>query len=664
MIDLDSHPLSHPGRRSPLSPPAIVTPADDTPERDAILRAGPGARMLVEAGPGTGKTQMAALRLAGLIRTSVSPGQILVLSFSRSAVRTLTKRLAVVAEADPQVIEELRHVSIRTFDSWAFRMLRLLGEPPGFLLGRGYDDNIAALTAHIEGPQREDVRRLIGDRRHLIVDEFQDLPGVRGDLVLALLDLLAPPGEEGCGFTILGDPAQAIYGFAARTKDGKPWPTPQQYWKRVEKLYGAGLEVKSLWTNYRANTPLAALAAELREVLLRDLPKEEKRQVVREKIEALPIPDGGLDPSWLSGPGSRAILTRTNGEAVRVLQKLLGKDCDGPDVRVRLSAGGYAGLPPAWIGALLRPLRSPTVTHMQFLRIHAKLTTFWDKDVQRRLELPDAETAWKRLAWASGAGEEATMIEIAALRARLAWPDAFPDDQQMVGDELVVTTIHQSKGMEFDIVTVLEHSFVPDDNEAEAANEEANVAYVAVTRAAQALNRLPPTSIYAAPTQRDFQDGRTRLSYWWRGWINLAMGLGGDVDSTGFVDPALHGGREAVELVQQYLLTNASALEGRKVMLCKSVPDGDVVYNIHLQVDTRPGLLIGRTGKQLTLDLLNLLWEKGYQLPGRIMNLRISRVGTATSEGDLPLEEPDRISRLWLGVSLFGTGDFQPRRRN
>ena len=37
--------------------------ADDVAEREAILSAGPDARMLVEAGPGTGKTQLSALRL-------------------------------------------------------------------------------------------------------------------------------------------------------------------------------------------------------------------------------------------------------------------------------------------------------------------------------------------------------------------------------------------------------------------------------------------------------------------------------------------------------------------------------------------------------------------------------------------------------------------------
>ena len=59
--------------RAPLSPlpelPPLADlppPPDDQAERDAILVADAGTRMLVEAGPGTGKTQIAALRLSAL----------------------------------------------------------------------------------------------------------------------------------------------------------------------------------------------------------------------------------------------------------------------------------------------------------------------------------------------------------------------------------------------------------------------------------------------------------------------------------------------------------------------------------------------------------------------------------------------------------------------
>lgn len=683
-IDLDDVPLNPyavdeivEGRVQPdLVHANRFTQPDDNAEREAIRVASASARMLVEAGPGTGKTQMAALRLAGLIRSELSPGQVLVLSFSRSAVRTLTRRLAQVAKADPQVVEELRHVSIRTFDSWAFRMLRLLGWQPSALLAREHDDNVAELTALITGPRREDVRALIGDRRHLIVDEFQDLPGVRGELVLAMLSLLAPPGTPGCGFTILGDPAQAIYGFAARAKGGPTFPSPSEYWKRVRDLYGSGLDVRVLCRNFRAEASLAELSASLRAVLLSDHPEEEKLRLVREAVSALPEPPEAAGPAWLAGgqTSSRAVLTRTNGEALRVLQKLFGKMVEGPATPVRLRAGSYVALPPAWIGALLRKLRTASPTRSQFGRIYAHLTGLWDEDTCRNLGLPAEDAAWTRLARASGAPEDATVIDLPALRSRLNWPDAFPDDQPVAEEGVTVTTIHQSKGMEFDIVTVLDSpreedgpdgaDKVNDGDQPASALEEANVAYVAVTRAGQALNRITTDDLYQAPTSWSFPNDRRRLCYWRNAWINMEMGLRGDVDPFGFADPALHGGAAGVEDLQDFLLRNARRLEGHQVMLCKHMIDRKAVWHVHLQDGRKPDRLIGRTAPQLTYDLLHILHGMGYALPRIIMNLRIAAVGTVSAEGELALEEPDRTSRLWLGVSLFGTGDFQTRKND
>lgn len=682
LIDLDSQPLDpdksngnpHGPMQLDLADRCGAPADDDAQDREAIRSASAGVRMLVEAGPGTGKTEMAALRLAGLIRSELSPGQILVLSFSRSAVRTLTRRLSRVVEPEDRLLEELRHVSIRTFDSWAFRMLRLLGGAPSTLLAREHDDNIAELTALISGSRRDEVRTLIGDRRHLIVDEFQDLPGVRGKLVLALLDLLASPGCPGCGFTILGDPAQAIYGFAARSASSEAFPGPAEYWRRVVAAYGAELDKRTLRRNYRAEAPLAELSAKLRSELLSRRPDEEKLRFVRETIAALPAPAQPIGSEWIQNgdSGSRAVLTRTNGEALRVLQKLFGTEIEGPTTPVRLRAGNYSPLPPAWIAALLRRLRSPSLTRSQFGKIYAYLTEQWDEAIRLKLGLPPEEAAWARLARASGAADDTSAIQVPDLRARLSWPDAFPDDQPVSDEGVIVTTIHQSKGMEFDVVTVLDASGDDDapedgaeDPEKPSAAEEANVGYVAVTRASRVLARMDGNEIYQPPRSWKFQNERQRLCYWRRGWVNLEMGLRGDLDPFGFVDPELHGGAAGVEALQEFLLGNARRLEGHKVMLCKQSECGKVVWNVYLQSGGAPDRLIGRTAPQLTYDLLHLLYDRGYSLPRIIMNLRIADVGTVTSDAEFRLEEPDRSSRLWLGVSLFGTGDFKtPRKKS
>ncbi len=643
----------------------------DEAQRERIRSAPAGARLLVAAGPGTGKTEMAAVRMAGLVGRGIPPGQLLVLSFSRSAVRNLTDRLARLEGTDDRVLEELRHVSIRTFDSWAFRMLRLLGNPAAALLARGHDENIEELAGLIGGRRREVVRRLIGDRRHLIVDEFQDLPGVRGELVLALLDLLAPPARPGAGFTILGDPAQAIYAFAA-TASGSAFPTPAEYWKRVQESYGAELELVELTHNYRADRPLAEFSSSLRRVLLSGRSDEEKLCIVREAVAALPPAAELADASWLGDArsGSRAILTRTNGESLRVLSRLFGKDVEGGATPVRLRAGSHASLPPAWIGALLGRLRSAELPRSQFGKIYHHLSAEWDDATCRSLGLPAAEVTWSRLCRASGTGEDAPRIRIPDLRSRLNWPDAFPDDQLAGEDGLLVTTIHQSKGLEFDIVTVLDAARDAreetgwEGGKHDSALDEANVNYVAVTRASRKLSRMDGTKLYGTPRRWALRSGRERLCLWRYGWMNVEVGLRGDLDPFGFVDPGLHGGSETVAEVQGHLLRGARTLLGHKVMLVKRLYGRKACWHVHLQTpDGKAGLLVGRTAAQLSHDLLEMVYEKGFALPRTIYNLRVAGVGTVASDAEFALEEPYHTSRLWLGVSLFGTGDFKTLSR-
>jgi hypothetical protein len=645
--------------------------SDDARHRERLRNAEASARLLVDAGPGTGKTEIAAFRMARLIQAGLSPGQLLVLSFSRSAVRNLTRRLTRVMAADDRILEELRHISVRTFDSWSFRMLRLLGHRAPTLLARAHDENIEALTGLIAGGQRDRVRTQIGDRRHLIVDEFQDLPGVRGELVLALLDLLAPSGRAGAGFTVLGDPAQAIYGFAAAAADRK-FPTPTEYWNRIRETYSPDLEVLTLTRNYRADRPLATLSSSVRKVLLSERTDDEKLRFVRKAVAGLPLPDKPVGRSWLnSGESrSRAILTRTNGEALRVLQNLFGNEVEGGETPVRLRAGSHIALPPAWVAALLGPAKSAQIPKSQFGRIYGYVAQVWGEETCRRFGLPSETTTWSRLCRASGAPEDANSLQLPELRNRLGWPDAFPDDQISGEDGLVVTTIHQSKGLEFDVVTVLDSS--PNDLEEDTNGdgrdrppvlEEASVHYVAVTRAGHELNRLDSNELFRAPRKRQLRNDRERLCHWRGGWMNMEMGLKGDLDPFGFVDPGLHGGTGAVTELQEFLLQDAWSLQGHKVMLRKHNDNGKAVWHVHLQDGTRPARLIGRTASQLTFDLLDMLHGRGFRLPGTIMNLRIASVGTISSDAEFPLEEPYRTSRLWLGVSLFGTGDFKTYKR-
>ena len=643
-----------------------LTSDDDAAERELIISARAEARILIEAGPGTGKTEIAARKLAVFMHNGVRPSEVLVLSFSRSAVKTLTSRLANIENASGSALEELRHLSIRTFDSWAFRQLCLLGYPANQLLSRKHDHNIECLTTLIAGNRREEVRARIGKRRHLIIDEFQDLPGVRGNLVLALLDLLCPLDDIKCGFTILGDPAQSIYGFSARQDQKKSFPSPMEYWRRIVDCYGAEVYQYQLRRNYRSTEAISKLSEKLRAILLGERSESEKLALMRKVFSELPEHECEIGPDWLlqDRKGTHAILTRTNGEALRVLQHLVGKDVDGPSKTVRLKAGSFATLSPPWIGALLRKVKDTEVSRSQFGRIYDLLSKQWTQEQKHKLGLPVEEIAWQRLIRASGGSIRATSIELAILRNRLAWHDAFPDDQFVTDKGVFVTTVHQSKGMEFEAVTVLDMTNVEDGETADETQERASVGYVALTRAENLVRKLDPNTLRSRLTQKEFPSGRARHRSFWNGWMNLAMGLEGDIDPFGFVDPLLLGGHRGVSDLQAFLLEHSANIDGHKVILKRHYDEvtTNVCWHIHLQDGNKTGRLVGRTAGQLTRDIFYTTKKQGYMFPFYIYNLRIGGVGTVTSDLEFPLIEPESRSRIWLGLSIFGTGDFKMKK--
>ena len=99
---------------------------------------------------------------------------------------------------------------------------------------------------------------------HVLVDEYQDVNALQADLV----ELLAPGGT---GVTVVGDDAQAIYGFRAATT-AAILDFPNRY---------PGAVVIRLEHNYRSTQPILAVA----------------NQVMAE------APEGGSKALWSSGPG-------------------------------------------------------------------------------------------------------------------------------------------------------------------------------------------------------------------------------------------------------------------------------------------------------------------------------------------------------------------------
>lgn len=201
----------------PFTQVTMPVPDWDLEQLEVILEA-PASWQLVIAGPGAGKSAVAYQRVAYLVDEAVPASRILLVSFTRTAVAELRDRIISYAVAG----DAARRVRISTIDSHAWSLRAGFDdEPLPKSLGDGSYDLSIQRTVELYKNQRPDLVDFMARFEHIIVDEAQDVMGLRADLVIEMLKTLSPT----CGVTILADPAQAIYGF---TTDGMDGNKPEQ----------------------------------------------------------------------------------------------------------------------------------------------------------------------------------------------------------------------------------------------------------------------------------------------------------------------------------------------------------------------------------------------------------------------------------------------------
>jgi DNA helicase-2/ATP-dependent DNA helicase PcrA len=253
----------HPPSSDPLLAP--LNPA----QRQAVTHK--GAPLIVQAGPGTGKTRALTHRVAYLLaRRGVPPEEVLALTFTRQAAGELEARLRRLLPDFPG----LEGVTVKTFHALGHQLLTAQGESrrevadedrrralirrvarehklsPGplekqltrFKQALKYPDDLeateaspylAAYEAYEAALNREgwwdyedliarpalllsrvpELREIYRRRfRHLLVDEYQDL----NEAQYRLFRALAGPEAE---IMVIGDADQAIYGFRGATPE-------------------------------------------------------------------------------------------------------------------------------------------------------------------------------------------------------------------------------------------------------------------------------------------------------------------------------------------------------------------------------------------------------------------------------------------------------------
>ena len=178
-------------------------------EQKKIIDLHESDRIMVDAAPGSGKTAVACGRISHLIDKEVEPSKIWLVSFTNSAIDELKNRISLFSD-EPESILGLK---ISTVDSRAWNLRYGFRDEIIGKLFKGYETNIEEALEIIK-KNIEIFEEEFDDLEHLIIDEAQDITGIRLDFLKAIIKLL----PQNCGVTVFGDKAQAIYGLQMKMK--------------------------------------------------------------------------------------------------------------------------------------------------------------------------------------------------------------------------------------------------------------------------------------------------------------------------------------------------------------------------------------------------------------------------------------------------------------
>ncbi|WP_309241230.1 UvrD-helicase domain-containing protein [Nocardia sp. BSTN01] len=442
----------------------------DDAQREVVESPG-DRRLLVIAGAGQGKTEVVAARIGHLVEEEYlsASTEILVLSFSRAAVTAVRTRLD---------LREVAAANVRTFDSFAGQIL--IGadvEPAG-----NFEARIRQATKILE--KAEETPFEVEDLRHVVIDEVQDLVGDRADFVLAILRRLDPDA----GLTVLGDPLQGIYDFQLAESQSKT--SSSDVFAALKDEFGTA--TLSLGRNYRARGKQPKKVVELGDRLRGLTDAHEAQRVLDEFVEDLPLFEDIEEwADMLRFKGVRtAVLCTTNGEVLRV-SKYLNNNGIAHAVRRRAQDFGAA----RWIAQALGPLDGPDVRRSEA-----------EEALEQVLGKEIGEDAWYLLKSAENSrrstGDALNISRIRNLVTSGTVPLTLTEPDL---SNVIVSTVHRAKGLEFDRVFIVDRSYERDDEDAWAS---VRAQYVALSRAREKifLCELPRT--YAVYKEMHWLPGR------------------------------------------------------------------------------------------------------------------------------------------------------------
>ncbi len=404
--------------------------------------------IVVAAGPGSGKTRVLVHKLASLLLLEdVKHEQLLMITFSRAAATEFKKRLiGLIGNA-------AAFVEIKTFHSYCFDLLGKIGSLEE-------SENVVKDAAELINKGEVESGRIT--KTVVVIDEAQDMDENEFALIKALMNR-----NDDMRIIAVGDDDQNIYEF--RGSDSK-------YLKELIEEYGA--KKYEMTENYRSSKNIVNFANAFAKTI-RSRMKTDDGIPVRNFDGIVKITKYDSNPEQpivnciieRKHKGSVCVLTTTNDEALRVSGVLNRNNIPAKLIQ---STDGFQMYNLAEIRFFLKQidnrLKTPVISD-----------ALWE-DAKKRLEnsynkSSCYEICLKMLLDFERVNKTKYRMDLEEFIKESKYEDFYTEEKETVS----VSTIHKSKGREFDTVYMLLNN-VPCNTD-----EEKRKIYVGLTRAKEEL---------------------------------------------------------------------------------------------------------------------------------------------------------------------------------
>ena len=411
-------------------------------------------KTIVLAGPGSGKTKVLVHKIASLLlMEDIKPEQFLMLTFSKAASLEFRSRVRQLVPEYAQLI------NITTFHGFCFQLLGQMGD-----LQKSTKIIQDCITAIKEN--EVDISSII-NKSVLVLDEFQDVNSIEWELIQIIIKK-----AKNIRVVAVGDDDQNIYSFRGASN---------QNMLEFQNIYNA-MEYQLL-KNYRSTSNIVEFSNEL----LTRIPNRLKGNQILEpankhngqKINIIKYSSCHLEKALAEkvieddNSGTRAVLVPTNEQALLI--------------RTYLSDSGQKT-------KLITGLEGFSLDHLHELRIFSSYlkqnkndagiiyNTIWEEAKERFSHSFENKLHFD-VCWAIILKFE---VNYDSTKQLVDWYDYLREikmEDAIHGDSdaIIISTMHKSKGKEFDHVYLLLENYNFNDAESK------RIVYVGCSRAKQSL---------------------------------------------------------------------------------------------------------------------------------------------------------------------------------